>query len=202
MSPSTFRGLPRSAAVPAMAVGALAVGALAFGALAIGRLAVRTARIRSLEIDELTVHRFDVPERPSGRRQRKDTFMSSDPVADELITIEKMLWTNDGSIYGKTLTDDALLVFAETGVITRDVAIEAIRKENAEGRRWAGVLFDDVRAMPLGSDAALLSYKFAARWAHDNSRSSGHASSVYVRRGDAWKAGIPPANAIRCCRLA
>jgi hypothetical protein len=49
------------------------------------------------------------------------------------------------------------------------VAIDAIRKESTEGRIWAGVHFEDVRSMPLANDAGLLTYKFAARWAHENS---------------------------------
>jgi hypothetical protein len=49
-------------------------------------------------------------------------------VQDQLVAIERRLWTNDAAFYEAHLTDDALLIFAETGAITRDVAVSAIRK--------------------------------------------------------------------------
>lgn len=41
----------------------------------------------------------------------------------QLIDIEQKLWTNDAILYQNSLIEEALLVFPETGVITRDVAI-------------------------------------------------------------------------------
>ena len=38
----------------------------------------------------------------------------------ELVAIEKGLWTNDAPLDRDSLIRDALLVFPETGVITRD----------------------------------------------------------------------------------
>jgi hypothetical protein len=58
-----------------------------------------------------------------------------------LIDIERRLWTNDAQFYRDNLTEDCLLVFAETGVITREIAVDAIRKENEQGRRWAKLTF-------------------------------------------------------------
>ena len=48
-----------------------------------------------------------------------------------LIKIEEQLWKNDAKLYYDSLTDEALLVFPETGAIGREAAIEAIRDENA-----------------------------------------------------------------------
>ena len=59
---------------------------------------------------------------------------------DDLIAIERSLWKNDAVIYETSLTPDAVLVFAETGPITRGQAVTAIREENAAGRRCAGPL--------------------------------------------------------------
>jgi hypothetical protein len=106
---------------------------------------------------------------------------------DQLLAIERRLWTNDAAFYETHLTDDARLIFAETGAITRDVAVSAIRKENAEGRRWEHVEFTDVRCVGIAPDAALLTYRVSARWAHEASGSSALASSLYVRRDGAWK---------------
>jgi len=106
---------------------------------------------------------------------------------NELVAIERRLWTNDASCYEDHLTEEALLAFAETGVITKSRAIEEIRRENDEGRRWAEVRFSDVRAMNIGADSALLAYRVHARWAHEISSIAALASSTYVRRHDTWK---------------
>ncbi len=104
-----------------------------------------------------------------------------------LTAIERRLWTNDPGFYGDALVEEALLVFPETGVITRDAAVAAIRVENAEGRRWAEVHFQDVRCLRVSADAAVLVYRVTARWEHEESAVSALASSVYVHRQDLWK---------------
>ena len=108
----------------------------------------------------------------------------------ELTSIERKLWRNDAALYKDSLTEEALLVFAETGVITRDVAVDAIRKENAEGRRWADVRFDDVRTLGLGEDAALLTYKATARWEGEAEQMIALCTSAYVKRNGAWKLAL------------
>ena len=105
----------------------------------------------------------------------------------QLLDSEKKLWTNDAVFYENNLIEESLLVFPETGVITRSVAVDAILTENAEGRRWAEVQFDEVRSLRLADDAALLTYRAAARWEHEESKSSALASSVYVKRDGVWK---------------
>jgi hypothetical protein len=105
----------------------------------------------------------------------------------QLVNIERKLWSNDAVFYKHSLIEEALLVFPETGVITRDVAVDAILTENAEGRRWAEVEFDQVRSLQLAADIALFTYRVAARWQHEHSKSLALASSVYVRRGGTWK---------------
>jgi hypothetical protein len=109
---------------------------------------------------------------------------------EHLLKVEKGLWTNNAPLYRDSLIEEALLVFAETGVITRDAAIEAILQENAQGRRWAEVHFDEVRSLQLSADAAVLTYRVAARWEHEETQSSALASSVYVKRNNAWKLAL------------
>jgi uncharacterized protein (TIGR02246 family) len=94
---------------------------------------------------------------------------------------------NDADLYHDNLTEDALLVFPETGVITKAVAIEAIVAENAEGRRWAEVDFQEVRSVRLTEEVALLTYRVTARWEDEQSEYPALASSVYVRREGTWK---------------
>lgn len=105
----------------------------------------------------------------------------------QLMEIERRLWTNDPAFYRDNLTDDAALVFKETGVITRELAVAAIVKENEEGRRWGEVQFDEVRIRHLTTEVALLTYKVVARWEHEESAISAYASSVYVDRNGEWK---------------
>jgi hypothetical protein len=109
---------------------------------------------------------------------------------EQLVAIEHKLWKNDAKLYEANLLPEALLVFAETGVITRDVAVDAIRTENAEGRRWAEIKFDDVRTLPLGKDAALLTYKATARWEGDTQKMTALCTSAYVLRNNAWKLAL------------
>jgi hypothetical protein len=106
---------------------------------------------------------------------------------EQLLDVEKRLWRNDAELYNDNLIDAALLVFPETGVITRDVAVDAILAENAGGRRWAEVRFEEVRSVQLTEDVALLTYRVTARWEHEESEYSALASSVYVKREGAWK---------------
>lgn len=43
--------------------------------------------------------------------------------------IERRLWTNDAAFYQDNLTEDCLPVFAETGLITREIAVDTVRKK-------------------------------------------------------------------------
>ena len=52
-------------------------------------------------------------------------------VERELVMVEEQLWKNDAKLYYDRLTDEALLVFPETGVIGREAAVDAILEENA-----------------------------------------------------------------------
>jgi len=108
-------------------------------------------------------------------------------LAPQLIDIEQKLWTNDPVLYRNSFIEEALLIFPETGMITRDAAIDAILMENVENRRWAEVQFSAVRSLRLADNVILLTYKAAARWAHEESPNLVFASSVYVERDGAWK---------------
>ena len=108
------------------------------------------------------------------------------PLTDELVTIERTLWTNDRQIYDERLEDEAFLVFPETGVMRKAAALEGIAQENRAGRKWADVAFADVEAVAVTSDAALLTYRADARWEHESTIRSVLATSLYVRRAGGW----------------
>ena len=115
---------------------------------------------------------------------------------DDLIAIERSLWKNDAFIYEASLTPDAVLVFAETGPITRGQAVIAIREENATGRRWADVRFDDLHVSTLTPDVALLHYRATARWVDQPTPIVVLASSVYVSRDGVWKLAFHQQSAV------
>jgi hypothetical protein len=109
---------------------------------------------------------------------------------NELMQVERGLWTNDPDLYRASLIEQAMLVFPETGVISRDFAVDAIRKEVAEDRKWADVRFEDVRAQQIADDVAALAYKVTARWNYEKAGSASIASSIYVKRKDGWKLAL------------
>ena len=107
---------------------------------------------------------------------------------DQLLDVERMLWINDPLMYRQHVIEEAVLVFAETGPIGRDQAIDAIHKEVAEGDRWTDVDIANVISMTLDTNAALLTYKASA--SRRSQSISVLATSVYVRRGDDWKLAL------------
>ena len=108
-------------------------------------------------------------------------------VQETLLAIERKLWTNNAAITKHSLTEDAVLIFAETGPITRDTAVEAIHAENAEGRKWEEVEFSGVQVARLTEAARLLTYSVAARRGREQSVTNAFASSVYVHHSGHWK---------------
>ncbi|MCA1440384.1 nuclear transport factor 2 family protein [Ensifer sp. IC4062] len=106
---------------------------------------------------------------------------------DELIETEKSLWANDPEFYEATYLPDAVLIFAETGRIGRDVAVAAILEENRRGRHWADVRFEGASTMPIASDVVLLNYTAHARWNHETAPSSALCATVYVKRAGSWR---------------
>ena len=105
---------------------------------------------------------------------------------EELVTIERTLWTNNRDIYGQRLEDEAVLVFPETGVMHKAAALAGIEQENLAGRRWADVAFADVAAVAVTPDVALLTYRADARWENESTMRSVLATSLYVRRDRGW----------------
>jgi hypothetical protein len=105
----------------------------------------------------------------------------------ELYEIERSLWTNDPKVYHDSLRHDALLLFQETGVITRDTAVAAIREENREDRRWAEVSFSDQRTLSPTQDTYVLIYKATARWNYEQSPITVLCSSIYALHSGDWK---------------
>jgi Domain of unknown function (DUF4440) len=106
----------------------------------------------------------------------------------DLITIERTLWENNADTYHDRYSPEAVLIFPGVGRIEREKAVAAIRKENAEGRAWAEVSFDEVDGRWITMDAAaLITYTATARWNYESSASKTLCASVYLREGGSWR---------------
>lgn len=105
----------------------------------------------------------------------------------ELYEIERSLWTNDPGVYHGALRHDALLLFHEVGVITRDAAVAAIREEIKENRYWAEVEFSDQRSLAPTPDTCVLIYRATARWNYERNPTEVLCSSTYALHSGEWK---------------
>jgi Domain of unknown function (DUF4440) len=105
----------------------------------------------------------------------------------ELLMIERTLWENDARVYHDTYVPDAVLIFPGVGRIDRETAVAAIQKENADGRAWAEVHFDDAIGRWLTDIAVLVSYCATARWNYEAVASQTLCATVYVRQEEAWR---------------
>jgi 2TM domain/Domain of unknown function (DUF4440) len=142
------------------------------------------------EIDRYLRRRVDA------RPRQEDAFMISSPsIADEtvneLVAIERTLWSNDPKIYGDTYTADAVLIFPVVGRLDRDTAVAAIHRENAEGRAWAEVDFDVLSAQWISrNQVASLAYVATARWNYESASSKTLCATIYVQTGEGWKVAL------------
>jgi uncharacterized protein (TIGR02246 family) len=106
---------------------------------------------------------------------------------EDLVAIEYSLWKNNPDIYGSIYLPDAVLIFPDVGRIGRDAAVEAIRRENSEGRVWAEVHFDELKETRLSPDTVLLTYRATARWNYEEKPSKTLCGTLYVRRDGEWR---------------
>src|SRR5215216_1979066 len=117
-------------------------------------------------------------------------------ILKDLIMIERTLWENNAEIYHERYSPEAVLIFPGVGRIDRDTAVATIRQENAEGRAWAEVRFDDVDGRWITSDAAaLISYMATARWNYKSSASKMLLCLRICPSGRILASGIPPTDA-------
>jgi Domain of unknown function (DUF4440) len=117
-------------------------------------------------------------------------------ITQELIRIERTLWTNNADVYQEGYLADAVLIFPVVGRIGRDTAVAAIREENGQGRHWAEVRFEDISTLSLGADAVLLTYRALARWNYEDKTGETLCGTVYVRSDGAWKVAFHQQTAV------
>jgi hypothetical protein len=103
-----------------------------------------------------------------------------DAVHVELMQIEQELAPGSSDAYRRHLADDAVVV-VPGAVLTRDECIAAI----AAVAEWDEHEIADARTVLLGSEGAALTYRWRSRRGAD--RYTALMSSVYARRGGAWR---------------
>jgi len=108
-------------------------------------------------------------------------------IAKALSDIERTLWTNYVELYRQTVLHDAVIIFPDVGRIGLEQALNALREENAAGRRWAKVDLQDARALALGPDVVLLHYAAVARWNYMKDTEKALCATLYVKREGAWR---------------
>lgn len=102
---------------------------------------------------------------------------------DEILEIERSLWTDGPDAYHRHLDTECLTAFTGmAGVSTRDEVAATV----AEGPRWRNLDIDVQGVVEPTSDVALLTYEASAARGKDESYRA-LVSSGYVRRDEAWK---------------
>ncbi len=109
------------------------------------------------------------------------------PGGDDLIELERLLWTNDPAIYAATYLPEAILIFEGVGRIDTGDAVAAIRREVATGRHWAQVGFREIELLEVEGIGTVLSYVARARWNDEAEASDYWCTTVYVRRDASWR---------------
>ena len=113
--------------------------------------------------------------------------MINPEVIVQLMDIEKQLWANNPEFYQQALREDAMLVFGETGIISRKFAVDAIKEEASTGKVWEEVALDDLQHRWITEDVVVISYKSSSRWKNTTEMIYALCSSLYNYTEGAWK---------------
>jgi hypothetical protein len=103
-------------------------------------------------------------------------------VTAELVRLERGFWLESADFYRQNLAEEVLMVFPGAGVMRRADVIEGIEA----APRWLRVEIGGEQLLELGPESRLLCYHALAH-RDGESEYSALVSSVYVRRGGAWK---------------
>jgi hypothetical protein len=102
---------------------------------------------------------------------------------DELLAIERELWSGGPDSYQRHVDEECLVAFTEmAGVSSRDAVAASV----ASGPRWRELTMDVQGLLAPTSDVAILTYRASAVRGRDE-RYTALASSAYVKRQDGWK---------------
>jgi hypothetical protein len=110
----------------------------------------------------------------------------------ELLEQERKLWdanlAGDGAFYAEALRDDALAV-SPWGVLDKDAAVAGV---NANRIPYVGYRLADAVALPLGADAAVLTYRAEVDGTNEGTpfTHTVYATSAYVREDGSWRSAF------------
>jgi hypothetical protein len=111
----------------------------------------------------------------------------AETITDELISLEREAWAAlategaAGPFYEALLADDVLMLLPG-GLVIDDPATVV---ESMAGAPWDDYTLRDERVLPLGEDAALVSYRAAARRGGQDYEAL--FASTYVREDGTWR---------------
>ncbi|WP_206446979.1 DUF4440 domain-containing protein [Agrococcus sp. KRD186] len=109
---------------------------------------------------------------------------------EELLALEHAGWRSlcdatGGDFYGRTMTDDALMVLVDGSVLDRD----AVAASLSDAPPWASYEIVEPRLLALGDDAASLVYTGVAR-REQGEDFVARMASTYVREGGGWRLAL------------
>jgi len=99
---------------------------------------------------------------------------------EDLLRIERELAPGDADAYRRHLAPEAVVV-VPGAALDRDACVAAIE----QAPTWDEWTIDDPRALPLGADAAVLTYRWRSR--RGDQAYAALMSSAYARRDGAWR---------------
>ena len=102
------------------------------------------------------------------------------PLSDELMQIERELASARGDAYRRHLAPEAVVV-VPGAVLDREQCAAAIDRTP----RWEEWNISEERAIPLGADCALLTYRWRSK--RGTIHYAAVMSSVYARREGTWR---------------
>lgn len=101
--------------------------------------------------------------------------------ADEFWQLERRFWLEGPSVYEAHLHEDAVMIFAEMGLLDRAQIIESLR----DAPRWTGLDMRDRRILRPGG-VLVLAYRAEARRGEDQPYRA-LCSSLYLPTNSGWK---------------
>lgn len=110
----------------------------------------------------------------------------------ELLELERELWdanlAGDGSVYADRLRDDAVAV-SPWGILDRDAAVAGI---SANRNPYTAYELTGPIALPLGADAAILTYRAEVHGTNDGGpfTHTVYATSAYTREDGRWRSAF------------
>jgi hypothetical protein len=105
-------------------------------------------------------------------------------LVDQLLEIDKQLWTEGAELYQRHVDDECLVAFGEhASVMTRDEVAATV----GNGPRWEEPQIQVRGLVEPKKGFAVLTYEATARRADDNAPYVALVSSGYVKRGRSWK---------------